>query len=243
MTSGNYGPPEGGQPPQGPPSFGEQPPPPGYGPPPGPPAGAPPGPPAGAPAGYGQQPPGGFGQYQQYGQPAQQTPGQYGGQQYGAPQPYQMGTVSRQFGIVGTVLAVLGAAACVVSFTALDWFKELGNGKFSDLSDLTGQDGAGATGIATLYFGWLAWVLLAAAVVAAILANLPSGVSSAMRPIGALLGLAGIGATLWAVGIAHGRGWTFFLKRADIGFYVALGGFLLITIGALIGPRRAVTTT
>jgi hypothetical protein len=64
-----------------------------------------------------------------------------------------------------------------------------------------------------------------------------------MRPIGALLGLAGIGATLWAVGIAHGRSWTFFLKRADIGFYVALGGFLLITIGALIGPRRAVTTT
>ena len=229
MTSGNFGPPEGGQPAEGAqPGYSQQPPP-AYGPPPGY-GQQPPGAPAGAPAG---QPPGGFGQpQQQYGQPMYGGPG-------GAPpvQPYQVNKSDKQFGVVGTVIAGVGAIACVVAFTALEWFHEFDKAKFSDLADATG-DRVGATGIATVYFGWLAWVLLAAAAIAAVAGNLPTSASSAARPLGAVLGLAGVGATFWAVKFAHFGGYTEFLKRADIGFYVAAGGFLLITIGAVMGPSR-----
>ena len=57
-----------------------------------------------------------------------------------------------------------------------------------------------------------------------------------MRPIGVLVNLAGIGFTAWAVAFAHGPKYTFFLKHADAGFYVALGGFALMMIGSMIGP-------
>jgi hypothetical protein len=245
MTSGNEGQPENtGQPPQEqPPSYGQQPPPPGYGqqPPPAAPAyggqqPAAPGygqPPAGAP-GYGQQPPGGYGQYGQ--------PQQAGGYQPGAPAPYRTDTVDRGFGIVGMVLAVLGAIACVISFTALTWFEEADPGKFSDISDIVTKDHVGATGMATVYFGWLAWVLLAAALILAILANLPNAGSAALRPLGVLVALAGVGATFWAIDAYHGPAYTQFLKTADEGFYVAVGGFLLIAIGAMVGPTRRVRT-
>lgn len=232
MTSGNYGRPEGaGQPAQeGQPGYGQPPagqqPPAGYG---QPPAGQQP------PAGYGQQPAAGYGQ---------QPPGGYGQHQYGEPArgdapppaPYRTGTVALRFGIVGTVLAILGAVACIVSFTALTWFHE-GNDKFSDLHDITSNRSA-ATGIGTVYFSWLAWVLLGVGIVTAILANIPSSLAMGMRPLAILVNLAGVGFTFWAVDFAHGPAYTFFLKHADEGFYVAAAGFLAMAIGSMIGPSH-----
>lgn len=257
MTSGNEGqPPENaGQPPQEqPPAYGQQPPPPSYGQQPPPPSYGQQPPPS-----YGQQPPAGYGQqpgapaYGQQPPPGQQPPGGFGQQQYGQPHGYQPGAPAPYTdnrarsapGFVGLVLAILGTAAVIVSFTALTWFKELndnGGGKFSDLHDLVGAAGVNPTGGATVYFKWLAWVLLAVAAIAAIVANLPTPASGPMQALGVLAGLAGIGATFWAVDIAHGPAYTFFLKHADAAFYVAVGGFLLIAIGAMFGPRRAVTT-
>jgi hypothetical protein len=217
MTSGNYGPPESsGQPQQpGQPAYGQQPPP-GYG---QPAYGQPAyGQPAGGQPGYGQAPP-------------------QGGYPPGGPAPYRSGTVGLKFGIVGTVLAVVGAVACVVAFTALKWFHEGGGQKFSDLHTFT-DNSPFSTGIGTVYFGWLGWVLLAVGLVTAILANLPTSASMAMRPLAILVNLAGIGLTFWAVDIAHGPAYTFFLKRADEGFYVTLGGFALMAIGSMIGPTH-----
>ena len=172
----------------------------------------------------------GSGSTEQYGQPmyGDSTP---------PPAPYVPQRSTGGPGIVGIVLAVVGAVAVIVSFTALEWFHEFGKAKFSDLADATGSR-TGATGIATAYFGWLAWVLLVAALLAAIVANLPTPASGALRPLGALLGLAGAGLTFWAIKFAHFGGYTEFLKRADLGFYVAVGGFVLIAIGSMIGPRR-----
>jgi xanthosine utilization system XapX-like protein len=209
MTSGEKGPPQGpGQPAQPAP------------------------PPYGAPPAYSQpaQPPAGFGQYQQYGQPMS-----------GADPvaPYQQPVAQRGVGITGIVFTAIGAALGVVAFTALDWGKTSPT-KFSDLHHtVTALDRVGvATGIAKLYVGWLGWTLLAVAVVLAIAANLPSPASPALRIVGALAGLAGIGLTLWAIDLGHGPPYTEFLKNARVGFYVALGAFVFISLGAMIGPRR-----
>lgn len=216
MTSGNYGPPENsGQPAQpSQPAYGQQPP------------------------GYGEAPPPG-----QYGQPGYGQPAH--GYAPGAPAPYTQPTERRGLGLSGLILTALGAIACVIAFTAVDWYKG-GKSHFSDVSNVVDQaDKVGfATGAAKVYFSWLAWVLLAAAVILAIIANLPTPVSGAFRALGALVGLAAIGMTFWAVQFLHHQGaYSEYIKNARVGFYLTLAGFLLITIGALIGPRRTTSTT
>jgi hypothetical protein len=231
MTSGENDPPAGaGQPEQAAPSgYGQQPPPPAYGQQP-----AYGGQPAyGQQPAYGgqQQPPGGFGQYQ-YGQP---TPG-------GAPPPapYTQPRARYGVGVVGIVFAIVGGVLGVVAFTALDWFSGNDPSHFSDVHDVLKLAHAQHVdnGAAYLYFSWLGWALLAAAVVVAILACLPSPASPGLRVLGALLGLVGIGLTFWAVEFVHGPAYSEFLKHARVGFYFTLGAFLLTFIGSLIGPRR-----
>jgi hypothetical protein len=179
---------------------------------------------------------------QQYGPPPQQQYGQpYGG--YGPP-PGQAPTGAAggpTFGVVGALLAFVGAALGIVAFTAVNWFDGRGNSHLGDVHDVVnrahrfGLD----TGIAKLYYSWLAWVLLGLAVVVAVLANIPGPASGALRGLGVLVGLAGIGVTFWAVQFAHGQAYTEFLKHARVGFYLTLGAFLLTAIGAAVGPRRS----
>lgn len=231
MTSGENQPPEGAsEPAEGPPpGYGQQPPP-TYGEPPPPAYGDQPA--YGQPAYGQQQPPGGFGQYQ-YGQPM------YGGG--GAPPaPYTQPRARFGVGVVGTVLAIVGAALGIIALTALDWYKGSPPSHFTDINDAVKVLHANGldTGIGYVYFRWLAWVLLAAAVVVAVLANLPSPASAGLRVLGALLGLAGIGITFWAIDIAHGFAYTTFLKDARVGFYFMLAAFLLTFLASLIGPRK-----
>jgi len=235
MTSGNYGPGQPNEP------AGQQPgPPPKYGPPSGgPPYGQPPG-------GYGQQPPQ-YGQPGQYGgQPGQygeQVPGQFAG--YGPPTgSYTAPPAAKaEPGIVGIVLAVLGAVAGVIAFTATNWYQQtIGDSKFSDVHDIVKQGGDRAAVVAKAYFGWLAWVLLAVAVVAAIIACLPSPAAPALRVVGALVAVAGIVLTILALKInKHGSpSFSEWFKHAAKApsLYLVLGGFVLIGVGALMGPRR-----
>jgi hypothetical protein len=243
MTSGTE-PPEGGQP-----SYGQQPtPPPSYGTPPPPPPQAPQAPPP-PQAPYGQQP------QQPYGQPPQQQQG-YGapppGQQYGQQPGQQPGgypppatgyaggpAPAPAVGYVGVVLAVLGAAAGIISLTALKWYSTLGRAHFSDVHKLIKGLGSEANGFGKAYFGWLAWVLLAVAVVVAILANLPTPARSALRALGALISLAGIGLTFLGIKFANNTRYSQFIKHANIGFYVLLGAFALTLIGSIIpAPQR-----
>jgi hypothetical protein len=183
---------------------------------------------------YGQ--PQGYGQQQGYGQPAQ--PG------YPATESFNYGarTGSTQaFGVVGAILAVIGAAAVVVGFTAVNWFDGKADSKLSDIKKL--QDSAGGVNfLPKAYSHWLGWVLLAAAFVIAVAAVAPWAGSAAARGLGLLVGLAGVGATLWAVDILQGvsgnPSYSQYLKHADLGFYFAAAGFLVIGIGALTGPRR-----
>ncbi|MEO9138114.1 MAG: hypothetical protein ABI345_03520 [Jatrophihabitans sp.] len=183
---------------------------------------------------------GGYGPPQQgsYGQPQQ------GG--YGPPQGGYTPAASggRSFGVVGTILAVLGAVAGVVAFTATNWFRGGGQSHFSDVHDaLDRAPGGAASTISALYFGWLAWVLLGAGLLAAIVANLPSPASGAMRAIGIIIGLAGIVLTFLATKLTSEnttRGLFDYIKEAGHApsLYLAVGAFLLILIGSAIGPRR-----
>lgn len=207
---------------------------------------------------YGQQPPP-PGQ-PQYGQPlsAQPQPGQpqYAQPQYGQPPPGQpqygqpQGAYGRPsggltFGIVGAIIAVLGAALCVVAFTAVDWFTHASTDGPSHYSDVKkALDGAGgfASGVSKLYFSWLAWALLALALILALIANAPTSAAGPLRPIGLVIALASIAVSFWALKFltVSSPSYTEYLKHARLGFYFAVGGFLLIGIGALIGPRRRV---
>ena len=202
--------------------------------------------------GYGQQP---YGQGQpaydqpQYGQP------QYGQQPYGQPgygQP--LPAPRRRVGIVGTVLTAVGAVLLVVAYTATDWYDGSADSSFSKVHDqLKLVDKAGAAeGIAKAYFGWLAWVLLVVAVLLAVAANLPSPAAPALRIVGAIVGIAGMVLTFLAIKLLDTsklpgssdvagvpNSYSDYLKHTGPAFYVALGGFLLVAIASVIGPRRS----
>ena len=242
MTEGNYP----GQQPQTP-GYGEgnQ----GYGPTAGQPAGAP-----GAPAGYGAP-----------------------GDPYGAPgDPY--GTPARRedtIGVVGMVIAAIGALLVVLAFTVFKWFRngtadnpfgsKNDKSKFSDIHDALDKvsaqiNGAGqglskdvSFGVSKLYFGWLGWVLLGVAVVVAVLALLPTAAAPALRLVGLIVGIAAAAITVWALdlisvsgtlaSLVKSRGdsvpgFTDYIKHSGLGAWAAIAGFLLIGIGAVIGPQR-----
>jgi hypothetical protein len=210
---------------------------------------------------YGQDP--ARGSQPEYGQPGQ--PGQYGqpgqpGQPYGQPaqQPYGYGQPpgargsavanaygspigsGAKFGVVGATFAGVGLVVLIISFTAVNWFSSAfgGDSKFSDLHDGVKANSAAATGVAKTYFSWLGWVLLIATVVIAIAATLPSPASGPLRALGAVLAAAAIALTFFAVQLTDGAAYTTFLKHTSIGFFLALGGFLLAGIGALCGPSN-----
>jgi hypothetical protein len=104
-------------------------------------------------------------------------------------------------------------------------------------------------GIGPTYFGWLAWVLLAVTVLFAVVAALPTSAATAFRWLGAGIAIVAIALTFWAIYLISVTGqlrtqiggsprYSDFLSHTAVGFYLAVGGFLLIAIGALIGPRR-----
>jgi hypothetical protein len=144
------------------------------------------------------------------------------------------------FGVLGTVIAAVGAVLVVLSFTVLDWLTRGSepDSHFRTIRRVLSRDAVPAAGPAKLYFSWLGWALLVAVVVFALLANLPSPLTNAFRVIGALGAAAAIAVTFVAIKLADGPAYSEYLKHARIGFYVAVGGFLLVGIGALVGPAR-----
>ncbi len=208
---------------------------------------------------YGQEPARGtppeYGQAGQPGQPGQPYPPQYGqpAQQpygYGQPPADRSSAVANaygspigsgaKFGVVGATFAGVGLVVLIISFTAVDWFSSSfgSNSKFSDLHDQIKAHSSVADGVAKTYFSWLGWVLLIATVVIAIAATLPSPASGPLRALGAVLAAAAIAVTFFAIQLTDGAAYTTFLKHTSIGFYLALGGFLLAGIGALCGPSN-----
>jgi hypothetical protein len=174
-----------------------------------------------------------------------------------SPQPGQMGEMTTRFarvdpgpsqglGVVSVAVTVVGAALLVVAYTALNWYDGGGSSHVSDLH--SNIDSAGAFSYAApakIYFGWLGWVLVVVAIAAALVAALPviGRVFQIVAPVVAVVALA---MTFLAIRLFTNDtgvggppdGYGDFLGHASIGFYLALGGFLLVGIGAAIGPSR-----
>ncbi|MDQ2796795.1 MAG: hypothetical protein M3Y06_06485, partial [Actinomycetota bacterium] len=149
---------------------------------------------------------------------------------------------------VGGVLAVVGAILGVIAFTAPAWFSGTANSKFSDIHKIltAPETKTYATTISRYYFGWLGWVLLAAAVATAILAVLP-GIGSVFRIIAPIVAVAGLVITFIAIKFFNDKAATVssqfssystYLKHARLGFWLTVGAFVLLAIGGALGPRR-----
>jgi hypothetical protein len=234
MTTGEDGD-QPGQPQYGPPAgqpYGPPPAPPQYGPPPGQPQY---GPPPGQPQ-YGPPPAQGYGP--QAGGP------QYGG--YGPPAAYSGPPPSGEtYGVIAAALAVIAAVLGVLSLTVVDWFTGPGQSHFSDVRKLVTSDEAThyATGLAKVFYGWLAWVLLAVVVVVALLAAAPN-VGRPFRFLGAVLAAAFVVIAFLALQFfkADGgkfNGYSAYLKHARAGFWMLVAAFVLAGIAAAIGAQRS----
>jgi hypothetical protein len=192
---------------------------------------------------YGQAAPPGYTQ-PGYGQPAADQPGY--GQTYGAPvatwsppPPAYGGYGSaprRTFGVIGAILAIVGGAALVVGFTAVAWYSAGGRDiKYQALHDAMQLPGADSFG--KLYFTWLGWALIAASVVIALLANVPTGAAATLRLLGLVVGIGSAVVTIFALKTGIGSFADVF-KHTAVGLYLVLAGFVVAGIGAAVGPRR-----
>lgn len=177
--------------------------------------------------------------------PAQQPTTQFGRDPYaqaGYRHENPFGTEGNErFGIAGMVFALLGAVLLVVCFTALDWFSVDAQGfsrnfSFGEVGDLL--DNGGGTGFATAYFHWFAWVFMVVAAAAAIGSSFPSPALRALRVVGVVAAFAAAGLSFLALQVTDNRGYVEWFKDARVGFYLAVLGFVLIGVGAAIGPRK-----
>ncbi|HEY2298003.1 MAG TPA: hypothetical protein VGH43_09770 [Jatrophihabitans sp.] len=231
--------------------------------------------------GYGQsQPAPGQGQYSQsqYGQ-NQYPQNQYGQQSYGAA-PAAMATSKGRFNVVAGVLAGIAAILGILSLFVFGWYRDnyrsvsggnnaSSSSKFSKLHDSLGnfKDQADSHpsigrflhfGISPTYFGWLGYLLIIAAVVLAFVAAAPlGGAVVAVKFLAALVALAGLGLTLWAIDLIavdkpfvdqylNGQkapSYLDYLKHTSFGAWAMLLAFLLCFIAALLPPKRKTYVT
>ena len=228
------------------------------------------------PSSYPQQQPSDYPQ-QQSGYESGQ-PGGYGQQNY-PPQAYPgevAATTKNRFSVATAVLAAIAAILGILSLFVLGWYRKfgsLGGGstgsktKFSKLHDAvnTLQDAidqnptAGkfvSLGISPSYFSWLGYVLIIAAVVLTFITAAPlGGASVAVKFVSALVALAGLGLTLWALDFAHFTGavanqigttpnsFGDWLKHSSWGAWAMLLAFLLCLVGSLIPPKKVAVIT
>jgi hypothetical protein len=156
---------------------------------------------------------------------------------------------SQRFGVLSAVFTGLGVVSVILAFTAFDWYGTGGvsgsQSKFSDVHKVLNEIKELAQGPAKLYFGWLGWVLLAAAALTALAAALPT-IGTPFRVVGVLVAVAGVVVTFLAIQLLKDssllpsdyRGYWTWLKHARLGFYAAVAGFVLMAVGAAIGPSR-----
>ena len=162
---------------------------------------------------------------------------------------------------LGLGLILLGTVLGALSLSVLNWFRgtlHLLHGSQStagDIGDLLDRlvserralDDRNAfhLGLSDYYFSWLAWVLLAAAFIVAIVATLPTSEGGPVRFLAVLLAVLGILATLWSLDVyrpahdprlANGPSYAQFVSHTSYGAWAAFAAFVLIGFGAVLGP-------
>ena len=232
------------------------------------------------PGGYGQGQPGPA--QSQYGQNQyaqnQYAQNQYGQQNYGAPAGTTASSTGR-FNVTAGVLAGIAAVLGILSLFVLGWYRDNYNSvsgggnassgsKFSKIHDalqsaqnqIDSNPSAGKYvhfGLAPTYFSWLGYVLIIAAVILAFIAAAPLGGAVVLvKFVAAIVALAGLGATFWAIDLIsfdaalRGQlgndapsGYGDWLKHTSFGAWAMMLAFLLCFIAALLPPKRKTVVT
>lgn len=158
-------------------------------------------------------------------------------------------TTQRAVRLPGVLLVLAGAALVLASFRFLDWYEistrnvadSAGNVTFSSLH--SSADQLGGAGSASVYFGWLAWLLLIAVILTGVGANLPFGPADPLRVAGFVLAVIGVATTYLAVAQLHNAQVAAGAQKHSVfhnstwGLWTAFAGFLLAAAGAALGPR------
>lgn len=164
------------------------------------------------------------------------------------------GLVAGRAGLLRATGVLLGAAMVWLALGRLSWYDtrfltdEPDSYRFAELQ--THADSHGPNGQAAIphaYFGWLAWNLLLAVLVLGLATAVARQPVRALRGAALVAGLAGTVLTYVAVAQlfddVNYDGLTVF-SHTRPGLWLALGGFLLAGVAAVIGPvpiRRSVT--
>ena len=227
-----------------------------------------------------QQPP--PSQYSQQGRPGygqQNYPPQQGyGSNYagntGSTPVASTATTKGRPNVAGLVLAVIAAVLGILSLFVFGWYrkdysslsggaKSSSSSKFSNVHDaltklqhlIDSNPSAGkfiSLGVAPVYFSWLGYLLIVAAVVLAVISALPTGGAVMLfKVLTAIVALAGIGLTLWAIDLfslapaaqaqvsgSTPSGYGDWIKHTSFGAWAMGLAFLLCLIAALIPPKR-----
>jgi hypothetical protein len=152
------------------------------------------------------------------------------------PYPYPQARRPGRAGLIGIAVTTFGTLLLGLSM-AIVWYaaSRLDHVNLQDIAKAA--DASSTKALPHMFFGWLLWVLWAATVVLALLANLPSAVSTGLRVISPTLGL--LGALLVYVSLDEMiTGGASVFDHATIGLWLALTGFVITGLGGAIGPRR-----
>lgn len=143
-------------------------------------------------------------------------------------------TGSPTVGVIGFLLVLLGLAAVLIGMFALNWLAET---DFGQLHDAASERGGGS-GFAKSYYQWLGYTMLALATALGLLANLPIRSGAGLRVVAAVVALLGAGMTTYAISLSGQEAFGDFFDAAQAGYFVAIAGFIVIAVGAVIRPRR-----
>lgn len=153
-------------------------------------------------------------------------------------QPAPVIATQRRVSIPATVVISLGIVAIALWLFVLDFAgtDDLGAFSFADLRRRA--DAVGLTGLPGAWYAWIAYLSAALAVIFAIVTLIPGPSQAAMRSVAVTVSVAGIVIAFIALGDGR-RGIE--LGDRSVGFWVGMGGFLLLAVGSLIRPSPVVT--
>jgi hypothetical protein len=154
-------------------------------------------------------------------------------------------------GGLGLTLVAIGAVLVVLAYVELDWYgiaaKAADSAPATSFRNLHASiDQFGGARAAAVYFDWLSWTLLIAAIVLGAAANVESRLADTARVLGFVVGAGGLLSTYYALlqyadaqadaGAARHNP----LFNASWGLMTVLVGYLLLAVGAALGPRRRI---
>lgn len=164
-----------------------------------------------------------------------------------APDDGPTAAASRPFGFAGALLLVAGLLPALIAFTSGVWFTAIpvtiGDKLYlapvrRDFDQVLALlDGStGSSPLASAYFGWLAWTLLAVVFVLALPAITPHRRQGLFRVAAPAVAAASVVLATLSLELVRGGDFTFWWKLHGSGYWLAVAGLGVMGLGAALGP-------